>query len=326
MPHVVLINQSKQPTVTYDAQKLLAEDSNLADVEFSLASLEPNFCLFVPSDWVIGGQLNNSISLVFTLNKIEKSIVSDAEEEPLPCTATGTSKLETIEFSMVDTFNLTEIGLIVYFYQYLNPPIFDKKFTRNTFFEEVQQDKNVSQLIMKWTPELTNLIKLNLFDQLDINHDEKFSSDDYFEIKQENLLKLQNSILDILERIRHNVLAQYNELNEGIVKITETFGNMESEENFEETLRSMMENLPEQVKEQLKQNPDIEKILEKGKPKRPRRPPMGKNAHVRKRTDSMIFEEEENKQTIPTVDQEIEEEITAEPITNGEQESHRTDL
>ena len=197
-PHFILVDQTKQPTITYDAQTLLSQD-NLAAVEFFSTSLGPGTCLFVPPDWVTGVQLNNSISLVFTFNKIEKSMKNETDDELLPCTQTGETTLESIDFDISDKFNVTEYGLIAYFYQYLNPPIFDQQYSSETFLDYIREDKNVSQLIMNWTPELIKLFKVKLFKQLDINNDRKFSVDDYFDIKESNLKQIQTSIYNILE-------------------------------------------------------------------------------------------------------------------------------
>jgi mRNA-degrading endonuclease RelE of RelBE toxin-antitoxin system len=323
-PHFLLVNQTKQPTFTYNSQTLLSQD-NLADIDFYSTNLAPGTCLFVPPDWVLGAQLNNSISLVFTLNKIERPNTNDTDYEPLPCTPTGESTLETIEFSISDTFNVTDIGLIVYFYQYLNPPMFDQQYTSETFLNYFREDKNVTQLIMQWTPELIKLIQTKLFKQLDINHDKKFSVDDYFNIKQSNLKQLQNSILDILEKIRQTVLEQYNELSATITKMTEQIANLGFEDNARENLESMMESLPDQVKERLKEkNVNVQELLNKVKEKKPKRPSTDKQ-RVRDDDSSILFDKNQDEEIMLTVDQDQEEEITAEP-NFIENEPHRTDL
>ena len=323
-PYFVLVDQTKQPTITYDSQTLLGHD-NLADVDFLLTSLSPGTCLFVPSGWIVGVQLNNSISLVLTLEKVERPIINETDYEILPCTNTDVSTLEAIDFSIADTFNINDIGLIVYFYQYLNPPIFDRQYTRETFFHHFREDKNVSQLIIKWTSELTYLINKTLFDQLDINHDEKFSIDDYFDIKQSNIEQLQNSIYNILEKLRQTVLEQYNELNVTITKMIDQFKNLESEDNIQEMLEGMMEELPDQVKERLKEkNSNVKKIINRMKNKKLKRSSTNKQ-HVRDDDASIIFDRNQNEETISIFNQDQEEEIMAEPMIT-ENEPHRTDL
>jgi hypothetical protein len=323
-PHFLLVNQTKQPTITYDAQTLLSQD-NLADIEFFSTSLAPGTCLFVPPDWVSGAQLNNSISLVFTLKKIEQSITNEADYEPLPCTHTGESTLDTIDFAIPDTFNITAIGLIVYFYQYLNPPMFDTQYTAETFLNRFREDRNVSQLIMTWTPELIDLVNNTLFEQLDINHDGRFSSDDYFNIKQSNLKQLHDSILEILEKLRRIVLMQYNELNDTITKFTQQFANLGDEDNTQEALEAMMANLPDQIKERLgDKNVNVKEVLNKVKDKKSKRPSTNKQ-RVREDDASILFDKSQDEEIISIVEQDQEEEITAEPIIN-ETEPHRTDL
>jgi hypothetical protein len=258
-PHFLLINQTKQPAITYDVQTLLSQN-NLDDVDFLLTSLTPGTCLFVPSDWVIGAQLNNSISLVFTL----KTIRNKPDDEFLPCTKTGELTLDRIQFTIEDQFNISTIGLIVYFYQYLNPPMFDREYTSEKFFRYFQGDKNVSQLILKWTPKLIDLIQNKLFQQLDINHDEIYSIADYFAIKKSIMNQLEKSILEILEEIRETLLAQYQELSETMKKITQQSGIDGLDDDDKETLLTMIENLPEPTKKSLKQNNiNIKDVLDK---------------------------------------------------------------
>ncbi|WP_147477416.1 hypothetical protein, partial [Corallococcus sp. AB038B] len=102
--------------------------------------------------------------------------------------------------------------------------MFDREFTSETFLRYFQADKNVSQLIMKWTPELTDLIQNKLFQHLDVNDDELFSIGDYFSIKQSNVKALEQSISGILEEIRRTVHTQYNELSEMTRKIIQQSG------------------------------------------------------------------------------------------------------
>lgn len=328
-PQVILINQTKQPEITYNPETLLSEES-LADVEYSTTNLETGDCLFVPSDWVIGAQLNNSIALVYTLKNLEKPIVNENESQKLPCTRTGSKSLEVIDFAIADTFNVSEIGLIVYFYQYLNPPIFDKEFTNETFLQNFQQDRNVSQLVMKWTPALKTLVKTALFNQLDINKDGIFNVNDYFEIKQLHLGELQTAILNVLEELRQSVLAQYNELSETINRMAEQMKSLATDENAEDKVLDMINNLPEAVKERLRENNiNTQEILMKSKGKKSRRPSKDKTQrteNTREDDASILFDKIQNEEDLSIITNEEQvEEITAEPIVN-EKEYERTDL
>jgi hypothetical protein len=258
-PYFLLINQTKQPAITYDAQTLLSQD-NLDDVDFFLTSLPSGSCLFLPSDWVIGAQLNNSISIIFTLKVINNKL----DDEFLPCTKTNQLTLDKIQFEIEDLFNISTIGLIIYYYQHLNPPMFDREYTSETFFRYFQEDKNVSQLIMKWTPKLIDLIQTKLFQQLDINHDERFSIADFFSIKQSTMPELEKSMSTILDEIRQTILEQYQELTETIKKISQQSGIDGLDDEDKETLLTMIENLPEPVKKNLKQNNiNIKDVLKK---------------------------------------------------------------
>lgn len=253
-PKFLLINQTKD---TYNTQTLLSQD-NLLDTNFLVTNLSPGTCLFVPSNWIIGSQLNNSISLVFTLK-------TNNDKPPIPCTKTTDElTLETTPFTINDTFNATRISLVIYFYEYLNPPLFDKEYTRELFFDKFQDDKDVTQLIMKWTPELINLIKIELFDQLDINHDELFNIIDYFDIKQLNINELEISMINILEGIRETVFIQYNQLNEIMKKLTQVNGMSQLNEDDVENLEIMLGNLPDTIKKKFKQNNiNIQDVLNK---------------------------------------------------------------
>ena len=216
-----------------------------------LTSLTPGTCLFVPSDWVIGAQLNNSISLVFTL----KSLLNKPDDEFLPCTKTSNElTLDTIQFTIEDQFDISKIGLLVYFYQHLNPPIFDREYTSETFFRYFQEDKNVSQLIMKWTPKLIDLIQNRLFQQLDINHDEIYSIADYFAIKKSIMNQLEKSMSKILEEIRATLLVQYQELSERMKKISQQSKIDGLDDEDKDTLLTMIGNLPESAQKSLRQN------------------------------------------------------------------------
>jgi len=187
--------------------------------------------------------------------------------------------------------------------------MFDKEFTNEIFFDYFREDKNISQLIMKWTPELIELIKIKLFQQLDINRDEKFSIDDYFDIKKSNVNQLQKSILEILEEIRQTILLQYNELSETMKKIIQQSENHELNDNDEEILETMIENLPDLVKERFEQNNiNVIEVLNKIKSKKSKRSSTNKQRV------------KDNKQSNPTVNQDQEEEITT------ENELYRDDL
>ncbi|CAF3733604.1 unnamed protein product [Rotaria sordida] len=324
-PHFILINQTKQSTITYDSQTLLSQQ-NLVDVEYFLTSLAPGNCLFLPPDWVTGAQLNNSISLLFTLKKIEKIIVNETISESLSCTHTDATTFDTVKFTISDTFNISDIGLIVYFYQYLNPPIFDITYTRETFLEHFRQDRNVSEIIIKWTPELIDLINNTLFNQLDLNHDEKFNVDDYFDIKRTSIQPLQNSILEILEKLRQTVIAQYNDISETITKFSQTFENIGMNENMNEALEELLQTLPETVKAKFKENNiNFDDVLNQVKNKRPKRPSINKQ-NVREDDTSILFDKDLDEDIISTDDLDQEEEITAEPFIDENEPYHRTDL
>jgi predicted transcriptional regulator len=150
--------------------------------------------------------------------------------------------------------------------------MFDKEYTSELFFDDFQNDKNISKLILIWTPELIDLIKIKLFQQLDINHDEIFNINDYFDIKQFDVNQLQISIFEILEEIRRTVAVQYNQFYEIMKKIKQQSGNYELDENDKETLEIMLENLPEEVKEKFKQNNmNVKDVLNKIKSKKSKR-------------------------------------------------------
>jgi len=150
--------------------------------------------------------------------------------------------------------------------------MFDKEYTSELFFNDFQNDKNISKLILIWTPELIDLIKIKLFQQLDINHDEIFNINDYFDIKQFDVNQLQISIFEILEEIRRTVAVQYNQFYEIMKKIKQQSGNYELDENDKETLEIMLENLPEEVKEKFKRNNmNVKDVLNKIKSKKSKR-------------------------------------------------------
>ncbi|CAF1149460.1 unnamed protein product [Adineta steineri] len=319
-PHFILMNQAKQSKLTYNTETLLSQDK-LPEIDYYSTDLTPGMCIFVPPEFATGIQFNNSLSLVFTLKKIEKP---SSDDERLPCNITGETTLDKIDFAINDEFNMTEIALMVYFYQYLNPPMFDLHYTSETFFNKIQNDRNVSQLIMQWTPELIDLMKITLFKQLDMNNDDKFSIDDYFEVRQANLLQIHSSIYDILEKIRGYAVAQFNELNDKISKFSEQFKSMEFEGNAQEALESLLANLPDQVKERLGESVDLEQVLSNVKDKRPKRPSRNKQ-RAREDDSSILFDKQDDDEIISNFEQEEEEEITAEPFID-ENELHRTDL
>jgi hypothetical protein len=168
--------------------------------------------------------------------------------------------------------------------------MFDKEFTNEIFFDYFREDKNISQLIMKWTPELIELIKIKLFQQLDINLVEKFS-------------------IEILEEIRQTILLQYNELSETMKKIIQQSENHELNDNDEEILETMIENLPDLVKERFEQNNiNVIEVLNKIKSKKSKRSSTNKQRV------------KDGKQSNLTVNQDQEEEITT------ENELYRDDL
>lgn len=325
-PQFILLNPTK---LTYDEEILLTRE-NLSDVDFSFTRLQPGTCLYVPPDWISGAQLNNSISLVYTLKTIEKTIQNETDNQPLPCTSTNSTTLNKINFTISDKFNGDEIGFIVYFYQYLNPPVFDKQYTNETFLEYFQQDRNVSQLVMKWTPALTTLIKTKLFKQLDVNNDDKFSAADYFDIKRTHLAQVQGAIHNILEELQQAVVSQYNELNEAIVKMTQQAGNLAADENTEDNVLDIIASLPDIIKEKLKEtNFNAQDFLDKMNDKRPKRPRRNRDQDRHNTRDdgaSMFFYADQIEDITYADDQEQEEEIMAEPFIIEIEPPHRTDL
>jgi len=198
---------------------------------------------------------------------------------------------------------------MVYFYQYLNPPMFDQEYTNEIFFDFFRTDKNISQLVLKWTPELIDLIKIKLFQQLDINDDQIFNIVDYFDIKQININQLQVIIFEIFEEIRQIVLGQYNQLNDIMKKIIRQSGNYELDENEEENLEILIQNLPDPVQEKFrKNNIDIKDVLNIIRSKKSKRSSMNKQS---------IKKDQQNKLT---TNQNQEKEMT------NENKSDRTDL
>lgn len=255
------------------------------------------------------------------MRKIEKPT---SDDEPIACTTTGETTIDNIDFDIEDKFNVTEIGLVVYFYQYLNPPMFDKQFDSKEFFQQLQSDRNISQLVMKWTPELTNLIKKTLFNRLDLNQDGQFSIDDYFEVKRSNLLDMQNGVLEILEKLRTIIVEQYQELNATITKFTEQVRTAGVEGTTGETLDALIDELPDAIKSKLaEKNVNVKEAIDKVKQKKPK--PSTTKQRVREDDPSVFFDEKQGDEADTIVNQEEEEEITAEPVANIT-EPHRTDL
>jgi mRNA-degrading endonuclease RelE of RelBE toxin-antitoxin system len=131
--------------------------------------------------------------------------------------------------------------------------------------------------------------------------------------------------LEILEKLRRIVLMQYNELNDTITKFTQQFANLGDEDNTQEALEAMMANLPDQIKERLgDKNVNVKEVLNKVKDKKSKRPSTNKQ-RVREDDASILFDKPQDEEIISIVEQDQEEEITAEPIIN-ETEPHRTDL
>ncbi|CAF0763139.1 unnamed protein product [Adineta ricciae] len=319
-PQFVLVDSAKQST-PFNRETFLSQEK-FDNVEFASTNLAPGTCLYIPPEWIVGGQLNNSISLSYILKKIEKPT---SDDEPIACTTTGETTIDNVDFDIDDKFNVTEIGLVVYFYQYLNPPMFDKQFDSKAFFQQLQSDRNISQLVMKWTPELTDLIEKTLFNRLDINQDGEFSIDDYFEVKRSNLLEIQNGVFEILEKLRMIIVGQYQELNATITKFTEQVRAAGVEGTTGETLDALIDELPDAIKAKLaEKNANVKEAIDKVKQKKPK--PSTTKQRVREDDPSVFFDEKQGDEASSIVNQEDEEEeITAEPVANIT-EPHRTDL
>jgi mRNA-degrading endonuclease RelE of RelBE toxin-antitoxin system len=86
-----------------------------------------------------------------------------------------------------------------------------------------------------------------------------------------------------------------------------------------------MANLPDQIKERLgDKNVNVKEVLNKVKDKKSKRPSTNKQ-RVREDDASILFDKPQDEEILSIVEQDQEEEITAEPIIN-ETEPHRTDL
>lgn len=324
-PNFIALNRTKESSFTYDAETLLSQD-NLADVDFISTTVAPGSCLFVPPGWTVGSLLNNSISVVFSVQRRDPPPKTETDWDPWPCSTTSETTLESIPFEINDPFNVMDIGLVVYFYQYLNPPVFDQQFTAETFFEHFRQDKNVSQIVVKWTPDLIKLIKESLFVQLDINHDNKFSSDDYFDIKKSNLKQIQNSIYEILENLRQTVLTQYGDINATLTKLATQLGSVAGSADPRQTIESIIDELPDAIKMKLREkNSDVAELLDKIDRKK-------KTGKKRQDDTTLLFDQTNSNDEMSTSSQgnvDQEEEIIAEPSTiddDEQRENHRTDL
>lgn len=248
-PNVLLVNRTNS--------KHLLEDS-LTDVNYISTSLTPGTCLFIPSDWLMGVQLNNSISILFTF----ETMLGKSDER---CTKIEQVTLDQIPFSIEDQLNISAINLMIYFYQYLNLPTLDQEYTSARFLHRFQTDQNISQLVIEWTPELIKLIELELFPRLDVNSDERFSIEDYFDLRQSNLKEIEGNLPMIFEDIRRMILIQYTELSETIKRISQQVSTDGFDDDDKERLINMINNLPESVKQNLrgKKNMDINEILNK---------------------------------------------------------------
>lgn len=244
-PSFLLINQTEQTLLTEDHFNYLS------------TNLPPGFCLFTPSDWTIGAQLNNSIILRLTF----QSMLGKSDEQ---CTKIEQVTFDQVIFAIEDQLNITGISVMMYFYEYLNPPIFDHEFTSTSFLQQFQVDQNVSQLVIQWTPELIELIEMKLFQQLDINDDQRFSIDDYFDIRSSMMKQIEDNLPLILEEIRRTILTQYNQLSDIIKRISRQSSADGLDDEDKATLITTIENLPKSVKENFKRkNLDINDVLNK---------------------------------------------------------------
>ena len=206
----------------------------------------------------MGGQLNNSITMLLTF----QTMLGKSDER---CTKIEQVTLDQIPFSIEDQLNINTINLMIYFYQYLNPPAFDQEYISTRFLHQFQTDQNISQLVIEWTPELIELIEIELFQHLDINDDKRFSIEDYFDLRQSNLKEIEINLPKIFEDIRRMILTQYTELSETIKRISQQVSTDGFDDDDKERLINMINNLPESVKENLrrKKNMNINEILNK---------------------------------------------------------------
>ena len=245
-PNFLLINQTEQ---------ILLTDDNLTNINYLSTSLPAGSCLFIPSNWAIGVQLNNSITFRLTL----QSMLGKSDER---CTKIEQVTFDQISFPIEDQLNISAISLMIYFYQYLNPPIFDHQYTSTSFLHQFQADQNISQLVIRWTPELLELIETKLFQQLDLNDDQQFTIEDYFAIRPSMMQEIESILPPILEDIRRSILAQYNQINEIIQRISRQSPIDGLDDEDKETLIATIDNLPKSVKENFKRNNlDINEVL-----------------------------------------------------------------
>ncbi|CAF1111863.1 unnamed protein product [Didymodactylos carnosus] len=322
-PHFLMIDQTKNPNVEYNEDTLLSEH-DLSSVEFGRTTVAPGTCLFIPSDWMTGIRLNNSISFVITLKTISSN------NESLTCTPTTTNlTLNNVNFTVKDSFNISKIALLVYFYQYLQAPFLEKRYTVDEFYSHARNDKNLTKLVLQWTPELEKLIEHDLFKELDINNDSYFDIKDYYAIKQPMLDDIHRNINEILEKLRLNVVEQYKELNASLSKVREQMSSQNVMEDIMKiNMEQLIEKLPQDVKDKLlEQNIDIKQFLNSllnkqnddttiaGRRKR-RKENEGKQRHLVDES-TILFDDTEF--DIDNVDLDEEEEITAEPDIIDEQ-------
>lgn len=205
----------------------------------------------------MGSQLNNSIILLFTF----QTMLGKSDER---CTKIEQVTLDEIPFSIEDQLNISSIHLMLYFYQYLNPPIFDQEYSSQKFLQQFQVDRNISQLVIEWTPELIELIEHELFQRLDINDDQRFSLEDYIDLREKNLKEIEENLPKLFEDIHRMILQQYNQLSETIQRISHQVSTDGFDDDDKKALINMINNLPESVKQNFRRkNMDINEILNK---------------------------------------------------------------
>lgn len=237
-----------------------SSENNLANTEFYLTNLTPGDCLFIPSDWANSIQLNNSISLVFTI----KQFVKESDDDILLCSKIERTTLNDITFSVEDSLSFDNLTLLIYFYEILDPPLLDREHNPESFLYYFQNDKNISELIIKWTPELTKLVEEDLFQEIDIDHDGIFNINDYSAITRSILKRLEQTIPEIFTQIRHTFLEQYQSLNAMIKFIVEQSSKHGLSQYDRDSLIELFENLPEPFRKRLEQsNVNIQEVLMK---------------------------------------------------------------
>ena len=251
----------------YGSPQIILAENDLDSAEFFLTNLTPGNCLFIPSNWANSIQLNNSISLVFTL----KQFVKESDDEILLCSKTSQSTLDNVTFSVQDAFDSDKLTLLIYFYEILNPPLFDIEHNSESFFYYFQNDKNISEFVVKWTPELTKLVKEDLFQQFDVNHDDIFNIDDYLAISRSILEQLQQTIPKIFTQIRHTFLEQYQSINAMIKFIIEQSSKHGLSQYDRDSLIELFKNLPEPYRKRLEEsNVNIQEVLTKLRSPKPK--------------------------------------------------------